>query len=117
MLVKWLLFLVAVVAHSWLWGHWSLESSIKITLALSFATVLLLIQIGMPIRSLINKNNVMVPFKTYWMRSIFYAYILVIIVLSLFSFTGLIQLLLPVKILLLLTYIGLRFYFKKKKNQ
>lgn len=117
MLIKWLLFLLALIAHSWLWGQWSLETTLKTSMMLGASTLLLAVMGIMPIRSLLKKKNPKDLFSTYWMQGIFYAYLFLIILMSVFSFTGWIQILLPIKVLLLASYAGLRFYLKKKTKK
>lgn len=116
MLIKWIIFLVALTAHFWLWGQWSFQESIRTTLLLSSASVLLLLLIGLPVREIIKKRNPKALFSRYWVQGVFYLYLLLIIVLGVFSFSGLIQLLLPIKVLLLVIYAGLKFYLKKRTS-
>lgn len=114
MAVKWILFFVALTAHVWLWGHWNLDAPTSTTLALALSSALLLIYIGIPGRALVNKKNPTYVMRTYWMKALYYAYILSVIFLSLFHFSGLIQILLPIKVALLGVYVFLKYKLKKK---
>jgi len=79
---------------------------------LSVASFCLLLLVALPIRELAKKRNPRKLFSKYWVQGIFYLYLLLVILMSVFSFTGLIQILLPVKIVLLSVYAFLRYKLK-----
>jgi hypothetical protein len=109
-LIKVSLFFVALLAHLWLWEQWSLDESINRTGALFLASLLLLILLILPVREILKKRDPRKLTSTYWVQGLFYFYILVIVILSAFSFAGLIKFLLPIKVALL----ALNFYFRYK---
>lgn len=112
MIIKWLIFLSALIAHVWLWERWTFAASMHFTLALIVASVLAITMIAVPIRSMIHKHSPMKPFSSYWMQGVFYSYVILIIIISIYHFSGLIQLLLPIKVFLLALYVYLKFKLK-----
>jgi hypothetical protein len=109
MLIRALILFVALTAHIWLWGHWSFGKSTQLTLLLILNSVLALFVFSYPIHYLINKNRIKEVFDKKWFLALIYLYILLTIVLSMSSFYGLIQYLLPIKILLILIFTYLKW--------
>ncbi len=103
------------MAHFWLWGRWSFEESLRDTLLLLVTSVLLIVYLAVPIRALVKKQSPNPVFHKFWMQVIFYVYVILIVVMSLFHFTGLIKLLLPIKIGLLGLYAFIKYKLKSKK--
>ena len=120
MFLKVLIFLVTLTAHIWLWGHWNFSKSTQLTLLLIFDSFLALYILGYPLYFLTENNRIKEVFtKKVYIGSV-YLYVLLTLILSLSSFYGLIQYILPIKILLIVLFAYLKWQskkiFGKKKN-
>lgn len=117
MILKWLLFFVALTAHIWLWGQWTLEASMRTTIMLVVPTLFLLVLLIVPLRALFKRHNPTSVFQSYWMISVYYLYVISVIVMGVFHFSGLIQVLLPLIVVLLGCYLYLAYKLKPPKTK
>jgi len=119
MFLKVLIFFVTLTAHVWLWGHWNFSKSTQLTLLLIFDSCLALYILGYPLYYLTENNRIKEVFRKKIYIGSVYLYVLLTLILSLTSFYGLLQYILPIKILLIVLFAYFKWQGKKvfgKKN-
>lgn len=103
-----LLSAVALTINVWLWGHWSFEKSAGLTLILVLNAFLLFYLFLGPIFRFAKTKNLKTSLSFWPVKLSFYLTMVLTIVLSIASFYGLIQYLLPIKIILLAIFAFLK---------
>ena len=109
MVIKLLLFLFCLTAHVWLWGEWNLQRPVGESLLLVVDSLLLLLLLGLPTFVFFKGREVTALLKKKSYFSIFILYVALTILLSVLSFRGVIQFLLPVIVLIAAVIVFLKF--------
>lgn len=114
MFIKWLILIITVWAHIWLFGQWSLNKSMGHSLALLFTGFLLAFVLLFPLKVLIQKGSIAHLLKASWFQIVVGLYVVAVFVLSAISFSGLLVYLLPIQVVLLAIKAFITFKLKKK---
>lgn len=109
MWLKALILFVSLSANIWLWGHWTFSQPTQMTVFLILNTLLGAFIFIYPIHYLITRNRIRELFLKKRFLVLIYIYIFLNMALSLSSFYGLIQYILPVKILLIALFLYLKW--------
>ena len=112
-MIKLLIFVICLTAQIWLWGHWSFDKSAGLSALLLLDSLLLFFLLGFPVYYFSKKKEFKSLFESKAFLSVFFVYVGLTLLLCMMSFYGLIQYLLPIKVLLLAVYGFLKF----KKNR
>ena len=108
MLIQTLILIIAFIANIWLWGHWSFDKPLGLSLFLVVTSLMMLGVCWLSLTTFIKKRSLKeLNTKKLW-KIFLIVYVLFVALLCGLSFYGLIQYLLPIKLLMFGIYLFLR---------